>query len=138
MDPRRGYELHTLFLGRRIRPFHLAVTIATAVVAWTLLDTPNLPLFDHSVTRIIGLAAATAALLLTYGWWFRSDRAASGGLLLATGVWASRAAYAAIAGEGILIVNQWPSFFLSLAWTIGAGGAYQMERADIRAADGNV
>jgi hypothetical protein len=46
--------------------------------------------------------------------------------------YATRAAYAALNGQGILIVDQWPSVLLSLAWAVGAGGAYLLERADRR------
>jgi hypothetical protein len=134
---RRGYELNTLFLGRRVRPFHLAVTIATAVVAWTL-HTPGSWAPDDPA-QILTYAAAVSATALTVGWWFRSDRAAAFGLLLATGVWASRAVYAALTtGTGVFAGNPWASVALSVAWTIGAGGAYLLERAEARAVSDDV
>ena len=130
MNVRRGYELDTLFWGRPVRPFHLAVTIATAVIAWTLLTTTPLQVWPHTAVHAVGALAGVGAVSLLVGWWWRSERFAEWGLLLATGVWASRAVYAALSGEGLLIVDQWPSVLLSLAWAVGAGGAYLLERYD--------
>ncbi len=133
MDVRKGYELRTPFLGRTVRPFHLAVTIATSVIAWSLIrnDPGGSPLAE-TLTHGVGWGALVAATLLTVGWWFRQETAAEWGLLVACGVWVSRAAYAALDGAGVLVVEQWPSVFLSLAWAVGAGGAYLLERADHR------
>ena len=130
MNVRRGYELKGLFLGRPIRPFHLAVTIATAVVAYTLFETGEMHWFYHSATHLLGLFALLSSIFLFIGWWWRNEWAAEWGLVLATGVWSSRAVYAMLAGEGLLVVNQWASVLLSLAWAIGAGGAYLLERYD--------
>jgi hypothetical protein len=127
---RRGYELRGLFLGRPIRPFHFAVTIATTVIAVALLETGTMDWFPHSVVHVVGAFSLMASVFLSYGWWFRNDTAAEWGLLIACGVWVSRAFYALIGGEGLLIANQWTSFFLSIAWAVGAGGAYLLERYD--------
>jgi hypothetical protein len=133
---RRGYELESLFLGRPVRPFHLAVTIATGVIAWTLLTDGKMDWVYHSAAHLIGLTAAVSSIFLTIGWWFRKEWFAEWGLLLATGVWASRAVYAAFAGQGLLVINQWASMLLSIAWAIGAGGAYLLERYDDEMSNG--
>jgi len=130
MNQRRGYELKGLFFGRPIRPFHLAVTIATTVVSYTLLEIGEMHWLHHSVTHLIGVIALLSSTFLFIGWWWRNERAAEWGLLLAVGVWTSRTVYASLAGQGLLVVNQWASVFLSLAWAVGAGGAYLLERYD--------
>lgn len=127
---RKGYELDVTFLGRPVRPFHLAVTIATAVVAATFLSDGSMEWWNHTATHLIGALAFTSSVLLTVGWWLRNEWAAEWGLLLSTGVWLSRAVYALLAGEGLIINNPAASFFLSLAWAVGAGGAYLLERID--------
>lgn len=127
---RRGYELKTLFFGRPIRPFHLAVTIATAVIAMSnLTDSPETFLL-HTSSNVLGAVALTSAILLTVGWWYTNDWAAEWGLLTAVGVWVSRAVYIAITDDGLFVIGTLAAVVLSLAWAVGAGGAYLLERYD--------
>jgi hypothetical protein len=132
MDPRKGYELRTPFLGRTVRPFHFAVTISTGVIAASNLTRETVTFLGHIPSNLIGGFALVAATLLTLGWWFRNDWAAEWGLLIATGVWATRAAYIGLTNESMYVFGTTASVVLSLAWAVGAGGAYLLERADHR------
>jgi hypothetical protein len=128
---RRGYELKTLFFGRPVRPFHLAITIATAVIAVSLYglgDQSGWP--EGAAAHTLATAAVFSAIALTVGWWFRSDNWAEWGLLFAVGVWISRAVYVIISESEGLLNNPILSSLLSLSWAIGAGGAYLLERYD--------
>jgi hypothetical protein len=127
---RRGYELKTLFFGRPVRPFHLAVTIATAVVALSNLTNSPETFLLHTSSNILGAIALTSAILLTIGWWYTNDWAAEWGLLLAVGVWLSRGIYIGLTDDGLLVLGTLAAVVLSFAWAIGAGGAYLLERYD--------
>jgi hypothetical protein len=127
---RRGYELKTLFFGRPVRPFHLAVTIATFVIGVSnLTDSPETFLL-HTSSNFLGALAVSSAFLLTLGWWFTNDWAAEWGLLIAVGVWLSRGILIAITDDGLYVLGTVASVILSFAWAIGAGGAYLLERYD--------
>lgn len=120
---RRGYELQTLFWGRPVRPFHLAVAIATSTVAISNLLFEGIVLQDN-IGNIVGTVSLMASAFLVTGWWFGKEWLAEWGLILATGTFAARAAFS------VLSVQAFNSFFLSIAWTVGAGGAYLLERYD--------
>lgn len=123
--------MDALFFGRPVRPFHLAVTIATAVIAVSLTGSgQDVGWPDGAESIILGVAAAGSAASLTVGWWFRSDWFAEWGLLLAVGVWISRAVYVLISSDTGILNNPVLSSLLSVAWAVGAGGAYLLERLD--------
>ena len=123
VNVRRGYELKTPFIGRPVRPFHFAVFIATGAVAVTNIDGEGTLLFGYASHTVGGLAGVAAVLLLA-GWVTQRDRLAEWGLLLAAGMWASRAVFAALSGTG------WFAVTLSVAWLVGSAGAYLLERYD--------
>ena len=145
MMERRGYELKTLFFGRPIRPFHLAVMIATVVIGYQLLvtskhDNPEAFCACGTASHVLGSLSLIASLFLFLGWfvkpeWRRKNFSplwfAEWGLLLAVGVWLTRAVYVLISDdESGLLRNPYASALLSIAWAIGAGGAYLLERYD--------
>lgn len=120
---RRGYELGVHVFGRPVRPFHLAVMTATGAVAVANVFFGGVVLTgDASV--FVGWIATASCVLLFAAWVTRRDTLAEWGLLLAVFVWASRAMFAVIIGSG------WFAVTVSLAWVIGAAGAYLLERAD--------
>lgn len=129
---RRGYELKSLFLGRPIRPFHFAVTIATTVVAVSNFTANNsdVTFLGHSASNMLGGFALAAAVLLFIGWWATNDFAAEWGLLIATGVWVTRAVYIALTGDNVYVLGTVAAVVLSLAWAVGSSGAYMLERYD--------
>lgn len=131
---RRGYELQSLFFGRPIRPFHLAVTIATFVVATSNLTSrfteDNKTFLGHTSSVLIGAFAVTAVVMLTIGWWYDNDFSAEWGLLIATGVWVTRSVYIGLSGDSVYVLGTSAAVILSLAWAVGSGGAYLLERYD--------
>jgi hypothetical protein len=101
----------------------------------TLVLSNDVPVYDlqNQITAVVML---TSAVLLTVGWWWRNEWCAEWGLLLATGAWVSRAVYISLAGTGFLGYTDAPlqvsvvSAIVSLAWAVGAAGAYLLERYD--------
>ena len=119
-------ELKTLrFMARPIKPLALALTIATFVlfVGYDLTNADSLG--GSPAGDFVGLVGLASALVLTVGWWRRSQTLAELGLLLASGVWITRAATLALEGFPDPI-----AFFLSSAWAIAAAGAYLLEAQD--------
>jgi hypothetical protein len=129
---------------RRVRPFHLALTISTSVIAWVNLDVlrvshgrghhgiEHLGIEGHGVEwasradPLLGLAALAAVILLVAGWMTPRPKLAEWGLCVAAGVWTARFFFAL---GGLTVLGQgWPTAILSLAWAVGAGGSYLLER----------
>jgi hypothetical protein len=127
---RRGYELKTPFLGRPIRPFHFAIAISTAVIAWLCFMVENDTWSVTAAGHVLGTSAVISTSFLTIGWWRTSDWFAEWGLLTAAGVWSTRAFYIFLTGETVINMNKTASILLSVAWVIGALGAYVLERYD--------
>ncbi len=112
--------------GRKIRPYALAVSLASAVVAWAILVKHN-DAGSHLESGsgvLVGWAAAAAVLLLWWGWWAQSDRTMRAGLLLTAGVFAARAAIVWL-DQGTVGA----AWLLSVAWCVASGGAWLLERS---------
>ena len=119
-------ELPWQVWGRKIRPYALAVSLASAVVAWAILvrrDDAGSYL-EEGFGVIVGWAALAAALLLWWGWWRQSDRTMRAGLLITAGVFAARAAIVFLEGGTGTIAA-----LLSVAWCVASGGAWLLERS---------
>lgn len=119
-------ELPWQVWGRKIRPYALAVSLASAVVAWAILvrrDDAGSHLESGSGV-LVGWAAAAAVLLLWWGWWRQSDRTMRAGLLITAGVFAARAAIVFLEGGTCTIAA-----LLSVAWCVASGGAWLLERS---------
>lgn len=112
--------------GRKIHPYALAVSLASAVVAWAILVKHN-DAGSHLESGsgvLVGWAAAAAVLLLWWGWWAQSDRTMRAGLLLTAGVFAARAAIVWL-DQGTVGA----AWLLSVAWCVASGGAWLLERS---------
>lgn len=119
-------ELSWHVWGRKIRPYALAVSLASAVVAWAILvrhDDAGSHLESGS-GLIVGWTALAAVLLLWWGWWAQSDRTMRAGLLLTAGVFAARAAIVWL-DQGTVGA----AWLLSVAWCVASGGAWLLERS---------
>ena len=119
-------ELPWQVWGRKIRPYALAVSLASAVVAWAILVRHN-DAGSHLESGsgvLVGWAAAAAVLLLWWGWWAQSDRTMRAGLLLTAGVFAARAAIVWL-DQGTVGA----AWLLSVAWCVASGGAWLLERS---------
>ncbi len=111
--------------GRIIRPYALAVSLATLVIVWSIATEAAVgQLLDGPPGRIVAAAAAAAVALLWAGWWMRSDRLMRAGLIWATGVWA------AVGTVLALDIGSQPSMWLAWCWAIASGGAWLLETTD--------
>ena len=119
-------ELPWQVWGRKIRPYALAVSLASAVVAWAILVRHD-DACSHLESEpgvLVGWAALAACLLLWWGWWAQSDRTMRAGLLITAGVFAARAAIVFMEGGAGTIAA-----LLSVAWCVASGGAWLLERS---------
>lgn len=119
-------ELPRQAWGRKIRPYALAVSLASAVVAWAILvrhDDAGSHL-ESEPGVLVGWAALAACLLLWHGWWAQSDRTMRAGLLITAGVFAARAAIVFMEGGMGTIAA-----LLSVVWCVASGGAWLLERS---------
>lgn len=112
--------------GRKIRPYALAVSLASAVVAWAILVRHNDAgsHLENGSGVLVGWAALAAVLLLWWGWWAQSDRTMRAGLLITAGVFAARAAIVFMEGGAGTIAA-----LLSVVWCVASGGAWLLERS---------
>ena len=119
-------ELPWQVWGRKIRPYALAVSLASAVVAWAILVRHD-DACSHLESEpgvLVGWAALAACLLLWHGWWAQSDRTMRAGLLITAGVFAARAAIVWL-DQGTVGA----AWLLSVAWCVASGGAWLLERS---------
>lgn len=126
---RRGYELKFLFFNRPIRPFHLAITISTLALAISNLDAQG-PVLTGKFALWVGFWSLITSLFLFVGWFKTNEWFAEWGLLLAIGVWTTRATFAIITFGSTPREHPWFAVGISIAWAVGAGGAYLLERYD--------
>lgn len=110
--------------GRKVRPYALAVSIATGVIAWACLTGIAVGrLLDGATGIIVGTVAVITVAALWWGWLAKSEAWMLRGLLWAAGVWA---AVTTILATDVGIVNV--NTLLSAAWVIASGGAWLLER----------
>jgi hypothetical protein len=100
--------------------------ISTIVVVYQyeiLEQGPGIHTFDVLETMF----ASAAVTMLFFGWLTKNEDVHEWGLLLAAGVWASRATLYFL-DQGIGSIGVW----LSISWLVGALGAYLLEAYDHR------
>ena len=115
-------DLPWLIFGRKVRPYALWLSIATATSAWSLLTHRAVgAALDGLAGVLIGLVALAAVLVLWVGYLGRRDRLMSTGLLLATGSWTAVGAFLAL--EAVAPV----STILAFCWAGASAGAYLLE-----------
>lgn len=116
-------ELPWTIFGRKMRPFSLALALSTLVISYATLRGVAVGVgLDGNSGKIVGVVGILSVLMLFAGFWFRSDKWMTRGLLFSTGVWASTAAFLAL-DIGITAVSS-----LSAAcWGIAAAGAWLLE-----------
>ena len=120
-------DLPWLLWGRKVKPYALAVSMSTAVVAHAMLvdrDDVGSTFDAYSAPGIVvGVCALAAVLSLWAGWWGRKLPLLEAGLLLSVGVWTARGALVGLT-DGPTVNTVWFSF----AWVVASGGAYLLER----------
>lgn len=124
-----GRTLPWRFLGRAVRPYVLAVSLATAVSIWSVsTDRAVGQLLDGLPGAVIAAYGAVSILLLWAGFWAHRDAWMRAGLLLSAGYWAAVGAVVIIE-PGVPLVSGW----LALCWMVASGGAWLLEKVDERA-----
>lgn len=110
--------------GRKVRPYALAVSLSTAVIAWACLAGIAVgKLLDGPTGVIVGAAAVITVAALWWGWLARSEMWMHRGLIWSAGVWSAIATILTI-DVGFVNVNT----LLAAAWVIASGGAWLLER----------
>lgn len=113
-------------LGRLLRPYALAVSLATAVITYACVQEIAVgALLSGSAGKVTAGVGCVSVLLLWVGWWVDHERWMRWGLFLTTGVWTSVATILAI-DIGLANVNT----ALAACWAIASGGAWLLEAAD--------
>lgn len=115
-------ELPWLLAGRVVRPYALAVSLASGNLAAVILSQRSVwgdPVDGWSV--IVAGLAMMATVLLWAGFWGRSSTLMQHGLLLTAAIFAARGVYIGTAG------GNWYTAGLSFCWTIASAGAYLLE-----------
>lgn len=123
-----GRTLPWTFLRRQIKPFSLAVSLATYVIFLaTVLEAGVGGVYlDQGIGKVIAVAAAFATVLLWTGWWAQAKGLMDHGLLLASAVWSGVATVVLVEG------SSWVFGLIAACWAIGSAGAWLLEVNDKR------
>lgn len=123
-----GRTLPWRVVGRAVKPYAFAVSLATSVSVWSVAtDRAVGELLDGLPGAVIAAYGVIAVALLWLGFWGRRDGWMRGGLLASAGYWASVGAVVIIE-PGISLVSGW----LALCWMVASGGAWLLEKVDVR------
>lgn len=124
-----GRTLPWRLFNRAVRPYSLAVSLATTVSVWSVTtDRAVGVLLDGLPGAVISVAGIVSVLLLWVGFWLSHDKWMRHGLLLSAGYWAVVGAVVIIE-PGVPLVSGW----LALCWMVASGGAWLLEKVDLRA-----
>ena len=126
--PRDGRTLPWRVLDRAVRPYALAVSLATSVSVWSVsTDRAVGQLLDGWPGAIIAAYGVLAVVALWAGFWARRDPWMRAGLLASAGYWGAVGAVI-ILEPGVSLVSGW----LALCWVVASGGAWLLEQIDLR------
>lgn len=115
-------DLPWLVFGRKVRPYALWLSIATATSAWSLLTHRAVgESLDGLAGVVIGICALAAVIVLWVGYLARLDQLMRSGLLLAAGSWFAIGVFLGL--EAVSPV----STILALCWAGASAGAYLLE-----------
>lgn len=125
-------ELPWLIFGRKVRPYALAVMLASLFVAGSILiqrEDAGSALDNWTAAGLlVGSLGIIAAGTLIAGWWLRSEKAMQWGLLLSAGVFGARAGFIFTSTHNWLAISAW----LSTCWVVASAGAYLAESSTSR------
>lgn len=111
-----------LLLGRHVRPYALAVSIASFLLGVNIVTGSTV--WGNSADHwsiAVAFAGFLASVLLWVGFWMMHPTWLAHGLLLSAAAFAARGAYIGLVGDN------WLTAALSFSWTIASGGAYLLE-----------
>jgi hypothetical protein len=123
-----GRTLPWRVVGRAVRPYALAVSLATTVSVWSVAtDRAVGLLLDGLPGAVIAAYGVVAVLLLWLGFWARRDHWMRLGLLASAGYCAAVGALIVLE-PGVALISAW----LAWCWTAASGGAWLLEEIDVR------
>ena len=117
-------ELPWLLLGRKVRPFSFALSVATFILGAVILGGGSVWGGADPWSLMVAVLAWVATGLLWAGFWVPSSVLMQHGLMLAAMVFAARGAYIGMQPG----VSTWWTAALSWSWTLAAGGSWLLER----------
>lgn len=121
------HDVRWTVFGRPIKPVSLALLISMSVIAFINLGDTAGALLDGWGQKVVGASALVAAVTLIGGWITQKPSLVRLGLLVTTGVWATRAVFVLLT-QGIFFYGVW----LNTAWVVLAGGTYLIESSATR------
>ncbi len=117
----------SLFGERKIRPFALALCLSVAVLGYSLLQEQTIgQVLDGLPGKFVGVLCVLSFVSFVVGFWGRSERLLTTGLLVASGTWAS------VTTVLFLDVGATTSTLLAGCWTVAAGGSWLLEKSASR------
>ena len=123
MPESNGRTLPRRVLGRALRPYSLAVSLATMVLAYAVLAGVAVgQSLDGPLGKAFGVAALVTAFWLVAGWWAQQDRWMVRGLLWSAALW--------FGVSGMILTEAGPlsvSGLLAGCWGVASGGAWLLE-----------
>ena len=123
-----GRTLPWRVVGRAVKPYAFAMSLATTVSVWSVAtDRAVGLLLDGLPGAVIAAYGVIAVALLWLGFWGRRDGWMRGGLLASAGYWAAVGAVIMLE-PGVSLVSSW----LALCWMIASGGTWLLEEIDVR------
>ena len=126
-----GRTLPWRFLGRQVRPYALAVSLACVVIFVSMVTESGVGNnLDGPWGKAIGVAAGLTTVVLWAGWWAQRAWWMNEGLLLAAATWAAVAAVVLTEGAS------WPSGALAVCWVVASSGSWLLEVNDRRITTG--
>ena len=125
---RDGRTLPWRVVGRAVKPYAFAVSLATSVSVWSVAtDRAVGTLLDGLPGAVIAAYGVIAVALLWLGFWLRRDGWMRWGLLASAGYWAAVGAVI-ILEPGVALISGW----LAWCWALASGGAWLLEEIDVR------
>jgi len=126
-----GRTLPWRFLGRQVRPYAMAVSMACAVTFVSMLTESGVGNnLDGPWGKAIGVAAGLTTIVLWVGWWAQLRSWMNQGLLLAAATWA------AVAAVVLTEDASCPSGAIAVCWVVASAGSWLLEVNDRRASTG--
>lgn len=120
-----GTDLSVRFLGRKIKPYALAVSLTMFVLCWMMVNHLAVGEFLRGWQgEVAAVLSGASAVWLTVGWWWQRQSLLEWGLLMAAGAWMVTTAVLSFE-FGVFYHNT----LLAFCWVIASVGSWVLERA---------
>lgn len=114
-------ELPWLLMGRLVRPFPLAASLACLLTSINILSGSSVWGDGDTLSLAAAVAGIAGFVLLWVGFWARSTVAMQHGLMVTAVLFSARAATIWMEGNVLTALLAW-------CWTLAAAGAWLLER----------